>query len=95
MEMNREYIDLMTARFRQLDVEISELEKFADKAIREVKADYRQQINDLFLKKAELQKKFNKIQNAGGDAWEDMKAGNELSWEAFEKSVKSRIKKNK
>ena len=92
MEKTREYLDLMTARLKQLDAEIRELEEFADKAILEVKADYRQQIDDLFLKKADVQNKVSKIQTAGGDAWEDMKAGAELSWEAFDESVKSRIK---
>jgi len=95
MEKNREYTDLMAARLKELDGEIRELEEFADKAIREVKADYRQQINDLFLKKAEVQNKVSKVQKAGEDAWEDLKAGNELSWETFEESVKSRIKKKK
>ena len=95
MERTREHFDNIAARFRQLDVEIRELEKFADKAIRELKADYQQQINELFLKKAEVQNKVSKVQKAGEDAWEDMKAGNELSWEAFEESVKSRIKKKK
>ena len=78
----------MAARFRQLDVEIRELEEFADKAIREVKADYRQQINDLFLRKAEVQDKVNKVHEAGGDVWEDMKAGTGLSWEVFNDDIK-------
>lgn len=88
MEKTREYIDLMAARFRQLDVEIRDLEEFADKAIREVKADYRQQINDLFLRKAEVQDKVNKVQEACGDVWEDMKAGAGLSWEVFNDDIK-------
>ena len=95
MEKSREYLDLMTARLKQMDVEIRELEKFADKAIREVKDDYRQQINDLFLKKEELQDKVSNIKEASGNAWEDIKAGAELSWEAFNESVKSRIKNKK
>ena len=93
MEKTREYIDLMAARLKELDGEIRELEEFADKAIQEVKAEYRQQINDLFLKKTEVKEKCNKIQNAGGDAWEDMKAGAELSWEAFNDSLKPVVRK--
>ncbi len=55
----------------------------------EVKAEYNQQIKDLFLKKEELQNKVAKIRKASGNAWEDMKAGTELSWEVFQDSVKS------
>ncbi|MCK7538477.1 MAG: hypothetical protein MZV63_49740 [Marinilabiliales bacterium] len=83
----------MAARLKELDQEISELEKIADKAVEEVKAEYHQQIKDLFLKKEELQNKVAKIREASGNAWEDMKAGTELSWEVFQDSVK-RSKRN-
>ena len=80
----------MAARLKELESEISELGKMADKAVAEVKAEYHQQIQDLFLKKEELQKKVSKIREASGNAWEDMKAGAAISWEVFQDSVKSR-----
>ena len=80
------------SRIRELESEIQEIEVLADRAIAEVKADYQKQINELFLKKEALRHKVSKIQAVSGNAWEDMKAGTELSWEAFEESVKSRIK---
>jgi hypothetical protein len=88
LENRREYIDKLAAGLKELESEISELEKIADKAVAEVKAEYRQQIEDLFLKKEELQNTFAKIRNASGNAWEDMKAGTELSWEVFQDSLK-------
>jgi hypothetical protein len=94
MENPREYIDKLAARLKELESEISDFEKIADKAVAEVKDDYSQQIKDLFLRKEELQEKVKKIQDAGGNAWEDMKAGAELSWEVFQDSVES-IKKKK
>ena len=90
MENRREYIDKMAARLKELEREISELGKIADKAVAEVKAEYHQQIQDLFLKKEELQNKVSKIQEASGNAWEDLKAGSELSWEVFNESAKSK-----
>ena len=53
-----------------------------------MKAEYHQQIKDLFLKKEALQNKVAKICEASGNAWEDMKAGTELSWEVFQDSLK-------
>jgi len=88
MENRREYIDKMFTRLKELEREIRELELIADKAVAEVKVDYRNQINDLFLKKEELQDKVSKIKEASGNAWEDMKAGAELSWEAFNDAFK-------
>jgi len=93
MENRREYIDKMAARLKDLEREIIELEKIADKAVAEVKAEYRQQITDIFLKKEEVQDKVSKIQDASGNAWEDMKAGTELSWDIFEDAVKQAFKK--
>jgi phage host-nuclease inhibitor protein Gam len=94
MENRREYIDKMAARLKELENEISELEKIADKAVAEIKAEYSQQIKDLFLKKEELQDKVSKVKEAGGNAWEDMKAGNKLSWEVFQDSVKKSKRKH-
>ena len=93
MENRRENIDRMAARLKELESEISELGKMADKAVAEVKAEYHQQIQDLFLKKEELQKKVSKIREASGNAWEDMKAGAELSWEVFNESAKTKKRK--
>ena len=88
MEYSREYIEKIADRLNNLDREIGELEAIADKAVEEVRANYRHQINELFLKKEELQNKVVKIREASGNAWEDMKAGTELSWEVFQDSLK-------
>jgi len=93
MENKREYIETIAAKLKELDREIGNLEKIADKAVTEVKAEYHQQIKDLFLKKAKVQGKVDKLQKASGNAWEDMKAGTKLSWEVFYDSVKSGKKK--
>lgn len=95
MGHSKECIDKLALRLKELEVEIQELGELADKALLEAKAEYRQQISDLFLKKSEVQDKVSKLQKAGSNAWEDMKAGSELSWEAFDESVKSRIKNKK
>ena len=82
----------MSSRLMELEIVLKELEQIADKAMPETKAEYQQQINELFLKKEAVQSKLSKIREASGNSWEDMKAGAALSWEAFEESVKSRIK---
>jgi hypothetical protein len=93
MEYSGKYIEIMAARVKDLDREISELEVIADKAVEEVKEDYQRQIKELFLKEEELKNKVNHIREAGGNAWEDMKAGTGLSWEVFNDSVKKARKK--
>jgi len=90
MENRRENIDRMAARLTEIESEIHELEKLAEKAVAELKAEYRQQIKELFLKKEELNNKVLKIKEASGNAWEDMKAGAALSWEVFNESSKDK-----
>ncbi len=95
MENRREYIEMMSVRIKELEVEIQELEEIADKAVTEIKAEYRKQIEELFLKKVIVHDNLSKIRKVSGSAWEDMKAGVELSWEVFEESAKSALKKAK
>jgi phage host-nuclease inhibitor protein Gam len=95
MENSRQYIEKIADRLNDLDREIDELEAIADKAVEEIKANYSHQIKELFLKKEELQNKVARIEEASGNAWEDMKAGTELSWEVFNDSVKREKKKPK
>jgi phosphopantetheine adenylyltransferase len=95
MENRRENIEMLAVRLKELESEIGELEKLADKAVEELKDEYRQQINYLFLKKEELNNKVLKIKEASGNTWEDMKAGTELSWEVFNESAKGRKSKRK
>jgi hypothetical protein len=89
MDNKREYIVKMAARLKELDGEISKLQKIADKAVEELKAEYHQQIEELFLKKSKVQEQVEKLEKASGNAWKDMKAGAELSWEVFQDSVKT------
>ena len=88
MGNRRECIDKLAVRLKELESEIRDLGELADKAVLEVLAEYRQQIKDLFLKKSEVQDKVSKVQGASEKVWEDMKAGTELSWEAFNDTVK-------
>jgi hypothetical protein len=95
MDYSGKYIEIMAARVNDLDRQIGELEAFADKALEEIKADYRHQVKELFLKKEKLQNKVAGVEKASGNAWEDMKAGTGLSWEVFNDAVKSTKKKTK
>jgi hypothetical protein len=95
MEYHGEHIEKIAARLNDLDREIGELEEIADKAVEELKSEYRLQIKELFFKKEKLQNKVAQIREARGNAWEDMKAGTELSWEVFNDSAKKAKRKTK
>jgi hypothetical protein len=95
MESLKENIENIITKLKVLDIELHELETLTEKALAEVKADYQNQIEALFLRKETLTTNLKQLQEAGKNVWEDMKAGTELSWEVFRDSVKSEFKKKK
>jgi phage host-nuclease inhibitor protein Gam len=89
MENRKDYIDKMAARLKEWDTEVQKLEVKAETVKADMKASYNQQINELRLKKEEAKLKLKKIQDAGEDAWEELKEGVEKSWNIFEDSIKT------
>ena len=89
MEDRKSYIGKMAAKLKEWDDEVQKLEAKADKAKADVKAEYRQRIEELQSKKEEAQQKLNKLQEAGEGAWEDLKGGVEQSWKILGDAVKS------
>jgi len=86
----KDYIDNITQRLKVLESEIRELEKMIEFAESEVKVEYQQQINDMFFKAQKLQKEKETIEKISGNAWDDLKAGTELSWKALDESLNKR-----
>ena len=95
MSTKDEYIRKMHSRLDQLNNEIDVLTAKVSHVEEKVRAEYRQQIDVLRSKRDDAQKRMNELQQTGESAWEDMKAGVELAWEAIGEaldSAKSRFK---
>jgi hypothetical protein len=90
VENQRVRIDNITQSLKVLDSEIRELEKMIDFAESEVKAEYQQQINELFFKEQKLQKENEIIEEASGNVWDDLRAGSEMSWKVLDESMNKR-----
>jgi hypothetical protein len=78
------------------NAEIDALEAKAEHAEAGARDAYRKQIAVLRAKQEEARTRLESLRTAGEGAWQDMKAGVEMAWEAIGEAIesaKSRIKK--
>ena len=83
------YIQKLHARLDQWNAKIKNLQARADKAEAGVRVEYYKQIDYLKGRKKEAEAKLAEMRAAGGDAWEDLKVGVSMAWDAVEEAIKS------
>ena len=83
------YIQKLHARLDQWNANIDKLRAKADKAEAGVRQEYFKQIEYLQGRKKEAEAKLAEMRAAGGDAWEDLKIGVGMAWDAMEEAIKS------
>jgi len=83
------YVQKLKAKMDEWNAEIDRIEAKADQADAESKIEYEKQLEDLRAKRRDLEEKIAKLQQAGDDAWEDLKAGIDSAWDALGNALKS------
>lgn len=95
MSSRDEYIRKMQTKLEEWHADIDSLAAKASEVSADVRSEYNEQIASLKIKHAAARQKIDEIQHSGESAWEDLKAGTELAWdaigEAFD-SAKSRFR---
>ena len=61
----------------------------ADEVTADAKLEYKAQIESLKAKQAVARKKIEELQQAGDSAWQDLKSGSELAWDALREALDS------
>jgi len=84
-----QYIQKLHAKLDEWNAEIDKLKAKADQVETESRMEYQNQIKNLQEKRGKAEKKITELQNAGEGAWEDLKAGAQLAWDAMEDALKS------
>jgi len=95
MSTKDEYIRKMHSRLDQWSNEIDALAAKADQVGAKTRAEYHEHIEILHGKRDHAKKKMEELQQSAAGAWEDMKAGVEMAWDAVGEalaSVRSRFK---
>ena len=95
MSNRDEYVSRMKAKLEEWNADIDQLSAKASEVSADLKSEYAEQIEALKAKQAAARQKIEEFQQAGGSAWEDMKAGLDLAWTAVGEAIdsaKSRFK---
>jgi hypothetical protein len=96
MSTRDEFVRKMHSLLDKGNAEIEALEARAEHAEAGARDAYRKQIAALRAKQDEARGRLESLRTAGEGAWQDMKAGVEMAWEAIGEAIesaKSRIKK--
>ena len=95
MSTKDEYVRKMHSRLDLWNAEIDKLAAKADHAEAEVRTEYHKHIDELRAKRDAASKRLDEIRQTGEGAWEDLKAGAEMAWDAIGEAIdsaKSRFK---
>lgn len=83
------YVRKMHSKLDQWNAEIDKLVAKADAARDDARSEYHERIEELKAKRDEAGKKLASLQESGEDAWEDLKTGVEMAWDAIGEAVES------
>lgn len=89
MKNKEAYIQKLHTKIDEWNADINRLKAKADQVEADSKIEYEKQIQALKSKRDEIEKKVSEISRAGENAWEDLKAGVDLAWEAMSEAIKS------
>lgn len=96
MSTRDEFVRKMHSLLDKGNAEIDALEARAEHAEAGARDAYRNQIAALRAKQDEARARLESLRTAGEGAWQDMRAGIDMAWEAIGEAIdsaKSRIKK--
>ena len=89
MNTKEEFVRKMHSKLDIWNAEIDALTAKANAAEASARAEYHKQLDALRSKRDEARSKLNALETAGEGAWEDLKAGVELAWDAVSEAVQS------
>ena len=84
-----EYLQQLKTKLDEWNAEIDVLEEKAGRLAAEAKQRYDKQIEEAKARRDELQDKLAELTQAGDAAWDDLKSGIDLAWEALSNAVSS------
>ncbi len=95
MSVKEEYQKKLQAQLDEWGTEIDKLKVVAGKAKTGLQGEYYKEIEGLRSQQLTAQKKLHELKGASGEAWEDLKTGIEISWNAMGTAIKSAISRFK
>jgi uncharacterized protein YhjY with autotransporter beta-barrel domain len=94
--MNRdEFVLKLKEKIDLWNADLDKLQARADLASAEARVKYQQQIEDLKIKRGELEEKMAQLRGASEGAWGDVKAGMEVAWSSMSEALSSAMQRFK
>ncbi|TWI68543.1 hypothetical protein LZ24_02516 [Desulfobotulus alkaliphilus] len=95
MSMKKEYEQKLQAQLDEWGIRIDKLKAKADIKKADAQLEYHKQIEELRSQRESASNKLAELKSASGDAWEDLKAGIDSSWDSLGNAVKSAVSRFK
>ena len=89
MTTRDEYIRKMHSRLDQWNNEIEALVARKDQVEESARAEFGSRLDDLRNRRDHAKQQLEQLQQASESAWQDMKAGIELAWDAVTQAIES------
>ncbi len=83
------FVKKIKASIDEWNAEIDRLKARAEQAEAEARIEYHDEIQELKNYRDDARKRLSRLEQAGEGAWEDMKAGVEMAFEAMSQAVSS------
>ena len=91
MKSRHEYIQFLHRKIDEWNLEIDRLVGLKNQIEEDSKTELNAQIYSLTQKRTEIEQQLQEITATSADAWDDMKSGLDLAWEAMNTAVKSAV----
>jgi len=80
------YVRKLKAKIDEWNADIDILTAKAEQSEAKARIKYQQELDELRLKRQDLEEKIANLQNAGESAWEELRHGVESSWKVWKAS---------
>ena len=89
------YQKKMESQLKEWSAKIDGLRARAERASADIQIEYYEQIDTLRTKQEAAQSKLQELKRAGGNAWQDLKAGVETVWKELRNTMDNAVSKFK
>jgi DNA mismatch repair ATPase MutS len=95
MKTKKEYIERLASELKEWSAQIDLLAAKSENAAAQVKLRYAEELDELRAKQQAAAEKIRELEEAGGDAWDTVKATADQVWDDLKNGLASAVSKFK
>lgn len=90
MSARDEYLNRFKTKLDEWNAELDKLEAKSRQARADAKVDYERQLRELRQQRDELRRRYEEMEKASEQAWEQLRAGAEDAWRTLDEAFRKR-----